>query len=100
MNREGAHNSNLEALLLVSVNKRHEGPLTAWNRECSLQRLYFEHPEDAGQYVADCLRPDDAVLFKASRGVALERALALVQKQFGDAESLSATPVVAMKERP
>ncbi|MDA1313132.1 MAG: UDP-N-acetylmuramoyl-tripeptide--D-alanyl-D-alanine ligase [Acidobacteria bacterium] len=61
---------------------------------------FFEHPEDAGQYVADCLRPDDAVLFKASRGVALERALALVQKQFGDAESLRAAPVVAMKGRP
>ena len=36
---------------------------------------FFEEPEEAGRFVAEQLRAADAVLFKASRGVALERAL-------------------------
>jgi UDP-N-acetylmuramyl pentapeptide synthase len=67
---------------------------------------FFEQPEDAGQYIAECLRPGDAVLFKGSRGVALERALAVVQKRFEDAALPSGDPALRVdsalrvKERP
>jgi UDP-N-acetylmuramoyl-tripeptide--D-alanyl-D-alanine ligase len=37
--------------------------------------LYMETPEEAGEWLAKELRPGDAVLLKASRGVRLERAL-------------------------
>jgi UDP-N-acetylmuramoyl-tripeptide--D-alanyl-D-alanine ligase len=64
------------------------------------QTSFFEQPEDAGRYLANCLRPDDAVLFKASRGVALERALAVIETRFGEAESLSRDTAVVTEERP
>lgn len=41
---------------------------------------FFEEPEEAGRFVAEQLRSADAVLFKASRGVALERALSVVER--------------------
>jgi UDP-N-acetylmuramoyl-tripeptide--D-alanyl-D-alanine ligase len=62
--------------------------------------VFFEQPADAGEYVANSLRPGDAVLFKASRGVALERALAVVQARFSDAEPPCAATALATKERP
>ncbi len=37
--------------------------------------LFFETPESAGDYLREFLRPGDTVLFKGSRGVAMERAL-------------------------
>lgn len=37
--------------------------------------FFFEEPEDAGRFLRELLREGDAVLFKASRGVRLERAL-------------------------
>ena len=61
---------------------------------------FFEEPEEAGRYVADCLRLDDAVLFKASRGVALERALAVVETRFAAPESGSADATLVGEERP
>jgi UDP-N-acetylmuramoyl-tripeptide--D-alanyl-D-alanine ligase len=39
-----------------------------------------ETPELAGEWLARNLRPGDAVLLKASRGVKLERALEMLQK--------------------
>lgn len=39
---------------------------------------YMETPEEAGEWLAKELRPGDAVLLKASRGVRLERALAAI----------------------
>ena len=44
--------------------------------------VFFEEPEEAGRFVAERLRPKDAVLFKASRGVALERAVEVLERKF------------------
>jgi UDP-N-acetylmuramoyl-tripeptide--D-alanyl-D-alanine ligase len=43
--------------------------------------LFFDSPEEAGDFVRDFTRPGDAVLFKGSRGVQVERAL---ERAFGD----------------
>lgn len=42
--------------------------------------LFFETPEQAGEWLRANLREGDAVLLKASRGVRLERALAALQQ--------------------
>ena len=44
------------------------------------QARYVETPEEAGEWLARELRPGDAVLLKASRGVKLERALEKLQQ--------------------
>jgi UDP-N-acetylmuramoyl-tripeptide--D-alanyl-D-alanine ligase len=43
------------------------------------QAWFVETPEQAGEWLANNLRPGDAVLLKASRGVKLERALEMLQ---------------------
>jgi UDP-N-acetylmuramoyl-tripeptide--D-alanyl-D-alanine ligase len=43
------------------------------------QAQFVETPEQAGEWLARNLRPGDAVLLKASRGVKLERALNMLQ---------------------
>jgi UDP-N-acetylmuramoyl-tripeptide--D-alanyl-D-alanine ligase len=44
------------------------------------QAQFVETPEQAGEWLAHNLRPGDAVLLKASRGVKLERALEVLQE--------------------
>jgi len=44
-------------------------------KSVGMKAIYFETPEEAGDWLAKNLRQDDAVLLKASRGVRLERAL-------------------------
>jgi UDP-N-acetylmuramoyl-tripeptide--D-alanyl-D-alanine ligase len=44
------------------------------------QAQFVETPEQAGEWLAQNLRPGDAVLLKASRGVKLERALEVLQE--------------------
>jgi UDP-N-acetylmuramoyl-tripeptide--D-alanyl-D-alanine ligase len=48
-------------------------------RAAGVEALFLETPEEAGAWLRDHLRPADAVLLKASRGVRLERALALLE---------------------
>jgi UDP-N-acetylmuramoyl-tripeptide--D-alanyl-D-alanine ligase len=42
---------------------------------------FVETPEQAGEWLAGNLRAQDVVLLKASRGVGLERALAVFEAQ-------------------
>jgi UDP-N-acetylmuramoyl-tripeptide--D-alanyl-D-alanine ligase len=44
--------------------------------------LFFDSPEAAGEYVGAMARPGDAILFKGSRGVQVEKAL---DRAFGEA---------------
>jgi UDP-N-acetylmuramoyl-tripeptide--D-alanyl-D-alanine ligase len=46
-----------------------------------IQALFLETPEQAGEWLARELRPGDAVLLKASRGVKLERALEVLKEK-------------------
>jgi len=43
--------------------------------------LFFDTADEAGEFLKDYARPGDAVLFKGSRGVQVEKAL---QRAFGD----------------
>jgi UDP-N-acetylmuramoyl-tripeptide--D-alanyl-D-alanine ligase len=43
--------------------------------------LFFDSPEEAGTFVGESVQPGDAVLFKGSRGVQVEKAL---DRAFGD----------------
>ena len=43
--------------------------------------IFLPTPEDAGAWLKDNLQPGDAVLLKASRGVQLERALEVLQRE-------------------
>jgi UDP-N-acetylmuramoyl-tripeptide--D-alanyl-D-alanine ligase len=43
--------------------------------------LFFDTPEEAGDYVGSLARPGDAILFKGSRGVQVEKAL---DRAFGE----------------
>jgi UDP-N-acetylmuramoyl-tripeptide--D-alanyl-D-alanine ligase len=36
---------------------------------------FFEHSEEAGEFVRQFVQPGDAILFKGSRGVRIERAM-------------------------
>ena len=43
--------------------------------EAGVQTQFFENPIDAGEHAREIARPGDAVLFKGSRGVKVEKAL-------------------------
>jgi UDP-N-acetylmuramoyl-tripeptide--D-alanyl-D-alanine ligase len=49
-----------------------------------VQAQFLETPEQAGDWLARELRPGDAVLLKASRGVQLERALEVLREKVPD----------------
>jgi UDP-N-acetylmuramoyl-tripeptide--D-alanyl-D-alanine ligase len=48
--------------------------------ECGAQTVFVETPEAAGEWLRSELRAGDAVLMKASRGVQLERAFAVLER--------------------
>ena len=50
-------------------------------REAGAQAIFMSTPESAGEWLAANLRKGDAVLFKASRGVRLERALQTLEAE-------------------
>jgi UDP-N-acetylmuramoyl-tripeptide--D-alanyl-D-alanine ligase len=45
---------------------------------------WFESPDEAGAHLASELAPGDVVLFKASRGIALERAIDSLRRALGE----------------
>jgi UDP-N-acetylmuramoyl-tripeptide--D-alanyl-D-alanine ligase len=49
--------------------------LVAGARAAGAEAIFFPNTEEAGAWLRSHLRAGDAVLFKASRGVRLERAL-------------------------
>jgi UDP-N-acetylmuramoyl-tripeptide--D-alanyl-D-alanine ligase len=57
-----------------------EGARRAGMKESRLAAV--ERAEDAGRWIADYVRPGDAVLLKASRGVGLDRALEVLRTEF------------------
>ena len=46
-----------------------------------VEAIFVNTPEEAGERIAAELRPNDAVLMKASRGVRLERALEILKSR-------------------
>lgn len=55
--------------------------IVAGAKQAGAEALFVETPEDAGQWLHENLRAGDAVLLKASRGVRLERALEVLQRE-------------------
>lgn len=49
--------------------------------------IFLDTPEDAGAWLKQNLRPSDAALLKASRGVRLERALEILQRENAKGQS-------------
>ena len=47
------------------------------------QVAFFDKPEEAGEFLTGLLEPGDAALFKASRGVELERTLQAIEDRLG-----------------
>ena len=55
-----------------------------------LEAVFVATPEEAGERIAAELRPGDAVLLKASRGVRLERALEVLKARSAAAAGVDA----------
>ncbi|MHB1957854.1 MAG: hypothetical protein ACYCO5_02355 [Acidobacteriaceae bacterium] len=58
----------------------------AWKRKifshaAGAEAMFVATPEDAGAWLRENLRSGDAVLLKASRGVRLERALEVLDRE-------------------
>jgi UDP-N-acetylmuramoyl-tripeptide--D-alanyl-D-alanine ligase len=76
-----ARSLGLEGLVIVDGGAEGAAMLEA---AAGLERLVrVERPEQALEPLLGWLRPGDALLLKASRGVALERLLALLQERLG-----------------
>ena len=82
---ERARELQLDGLVLVCSGAEAEAMLAA---AAGLPRLIrVETPEQAAAAVAEWLEPGDQLLLKASRGVALERMLPLLERRFGPASA-------------
>jgi UDP-N-acetylmuramoyl-tripeptide--D-alanyl-D-alanine ligase len=78
---ERARNLGLEGLVIVDGGAEGAAMLEA---AAGLERLLrVARPEEALEPLLGWLRPGDALLLKASRGVALERLLPLLQERLG-----------------
>lgn len=71
----GASGRAAEGLDLVVGVRGHAQEIVLAAREAGVEALFVETPEEAGAWLRENLRPGDAVLLKASRGVRLEKAL-------------------------
>jgi UDP-N-acetylmuramoyl-tripeptide--D-alanyl-D-alanine ligase len=76
----GRHAAEKKIDVVVGVRGLAQGLADA---ACSagVQSQFLETPEEAGQWLARQVRPGDAVLLKASRGVKLERALEVLKEK-------------------
>lgn len=84
---ERAVQLGLDGLVLVAGGAEAQAMLAAAAAIPRLQRV--DTPEQAAAVVADWLEPGDQLLLKASRGVALERALPLLEQRFSPASASS-----------
>lgn len=64
-----------EGLDLVVGVRGHAREIVEAAREAGVEAMFVETPEEAGAWLREHLRPGDAALLKASRGVRLEKAL-------------------------
>jgi len=69
---EAAAKAGIDAVIGVSGDAR---ALAEAARNAGAEALFFETPEQAGQWLRTAAKPGDVALLKASRGVRLERAL-------------------------
>jgi UDP-N-acetylmuramoyl-tripeptide--D-alanyl-D-alanine ligase len=76
----GRHAAEKKIDLVIGVRGMAK-PLAEAACGAGAQAQFVETPEQAGEWLVHNLRPGDAVLLKASRGVKLERALELLQKR-------------------
>jgi UDP-N-acetylmuramoyl-tripeptide--D-alanyl-D-alanine ligase len=84
---KAAAQAGIEIVLGVRGNAQH---IVEAAQGAGAGALFVETPEAAGAWLLEHLQPGDAVLLKASRGVRLERALAVLQgaeKQSGSAQA-------------
>ena len=61
--------------LLIGVRGSARAMVPRRRKQPGLRSVYFEDPAEAGEFARRQARPGDAVLFKGSRGVKVERAL-------------------------
>jgi len=71
----GAAESGLDALIAVGGAARFMADEAVRAGMPPHSVHFFEHPEEAGDFVRQLVQPGDAVLFKGSRGVRIERAM-------------------------
>src|SRR5262249_48787553 len=76
----GRHAAERKIDLVIGVRGLAQ-PLAEAACGAGIQAQFVETPEQAGEWLARNLRPGDAVLLKASRGVKLERALEMLQEK-------------------
>ncbi|HEX4006939.1 MAG TPA: UDP-N-acetylmuramoyl-tripeptide--D-alanyl-D-alanine ligase [Acidobacteriaceae bacterium] len=76
--------AGIDVVLGVRGNARHLVDAAA---KWGVEALFVETPEEAGAWLRDHLRAGDAVLLKGSRGVRLERALAMIAEAEKDGDS-------------
>lgn len=76
----GRHAAEKKIDLVIGVRGLAKALVEAASAD-GVEARYVETPEEAGELLARELRPGDAVLLKASRGVKLERALEKLQQQ-------------------
>jgi UDP-N-acetylmuramoyl-tripeptide--D-alanyl-D-alanine ligase len=82
LHREAGEHIAAKADQLIGVRGLAKAMVEA-AQEKGLNATFTETPEQAGEMLAKGLRPGDAVLLKASRGVKLERALETLKQKLG-----------------